>query len=324
MSVRAKEALLDLVLRTLTGCAADSTDRPGLRRSISVNGFRHTARALLLRHWLHSHENERDAVLLCPALEGRFTLAIAAADGGVGREILESGTWEPHVVAFYRNVIRPGMTVVDVGANVGFHTLHAATLVGPQRRVIAVEPDARNAALIRLSLRLAQEPLPVEVIEAALSDRAGELVLTDLGNAANSGARFTHEDLSVLEQLVHGPSPRFERVQALRWDEAHPDVHPDLVKIDVEGFEARVVRGMSRTIERDRPVVVSELAPGNLREIGRVEPAEYLSWFRERDYGLAVIADDGSTQPTSAEAALQTLGGRHHVDVVFTPIGSSS
>ncbi len=318
-AVRAKEALLDAVLRALTGRAADRVDRPGLRRSLAVNGFRHTARALLLRRWLGSHESGPNAVVLCPALGDLFTLAVAADDGGVGQVILESGTWEPHVAAFYRKMLRPGMTVLDVGANVGFHALHAATIVGPSGRVFAVEPDARNAALIRLSLRLSRETLPVEVIEAALSDAGGELVLTDLGNAQNSGARFTHDDRAHLERFVHGPSPRFESVRSLRWDESHPDVHPDLVKIDVEGFENRVVRGMNATIERDRPVVVSELAPGNLKALGGIDAGDYLAWFTGRGYSVALLDDDGRTRPMSAAETLDQLAHRHHVDVVFLP-----
>lgn len=260
------------------------------------------------------------ATILAPARDGLFTVALPASDFGVGWEILEHGTYEPHLVAFYRSHLRPGMRVLDVGANLGFHALHAASLVAPQGRLMAVEPDPVNASLLRLSLTLERRGAAVEVLEAALSDSDGELILSDLGNAPNSGARFTHPDRRTLERYVHGPAPRFDTVRALRWDDHFGSFAMNLVKLDVEGAEPRVLRGMERSIERYRPVIVSELAPSNLASLGGIEPRDYLSWFRAHGYGWSILQDDGTEKPLASERdALAAVGGRHHVELVLRP-----
>ena len=269
-------------------------------------------RAVLLRSWLGG-----DAAVVTAALGGRFTMLVRPDDHGPGAEILATGTWEPHLAALWPKLVRPGAAVVDVGANVGFHALHAAVLAGPSGRVLAVEPDPGNARLLRASCRLLAGAAPVEVIEAALSDTDGELVLSDLGNAGNSGARFTHTDAAALQSLVHGPAPTFERVPALRWDARFGDIPVDLVKIDIEGWEPVAVRGMERCIETFRPAVVSEFAPSNVAGLGGTEPAAYLDWFLSRGYRAWIVDEP--------YGALTPLPGRnwqpetHHADLLFLP-----
>ena len=312
--------LAAIVARVLAGRWPTPVERTLLRDAIRLAGFRRAAQGLVLRGALGSAERAAVTTVLVPALEGLFTVAVSADDTGIGLEVLESGVWEPEVCGFYRRVLKPGMTVADIGANIGFHALHAAVLVGAGGRVIAVEPDRRNAALLRLAVRLNHGLAPITVVEAALADADGELTLSDLGNAANSGARFTHADRAVLEGLVHGPAPHFRTVPAMRWDERFADTRVDFAKLDVEGYEPRVVAGMERMLRRDRPMVLSEYAPANLRQLGGIEPEAYLRWFEERGYRTEILVSAaGETAPaTAAEIAARAAGG-HHAEVVFRP-----
>ena len=303
----------------LVGRRPRAVERGLLRDAVRLTGFRRAAQGLVLRGLLGSAERAAVTTVLAPALEGLFTVAVSADDTGIGLEVLGTGVWEPEVCAFLTRTLKPGMTVADVGANVGFHALHAAVLVGEEGRVIAVEPDRRNAALLRLAVRLNHGLAPVSVVEAALADADGELLLSDLGNAANSGARFTHPDRAVLEALVHGAEPRFRKVPAMRWDSRFGETRLDFVKLDVEGYEPRVVAGMEKALRRDRPVVLSELAPANLRQLGGVEPAAYLGWFEERGYRIEVLLADGGTQPATADEAVARTAGGHHIEVVLRP-----
>ncbi len=320
LGVRARAALLDLISALVTGRSVAPGDRAAVRGSLALDGFRKAARGYLVRRLLHPGSRQDDVTLLVPALDGLFTIAVSSGDLAVGEEILRSGRYEPHIASFYRRHLRPGMTVLDVGANVGFHALHAAALVGPSGRVFAVEPDPRNVALLRVSLSLPGAPAPVEVIEAALSDADGTLVLSDLGNRANSGARFTHEDRRTLERLVHGPDPRFSTARGLRWDGMHLDTRIDLVKIDIEGSEPRAVRGMAQSLERHRPTVLSEFAPSNLRTLGGIDPEAYVAWFLERGYASSVLEEGSGALASAGRAEIAArLGTRHHLDLVFSP-----
>jgi len=312
---------LDLLTRMLVGGGVSPEERPRVLSEIRLSGFRKASRGHLLRRMMRAGLDGGDVRILAPALGGLFTIACSALDGGVGWEILEHGTYEPHVVACYRRRLRHGMTVADIGANIGFHALHAAVLVGERGRVIAVEPDPGNVALFDLSLSVNGPLLPVELIAAAASDAPGELFESDLGNAANSGARFTHRDRAVLERLVHGEAPQFRKVPAIRWDDRFLERKIDFVKLDIEGYEPTALRGMERSLEAHRPVVLSEFAPSNLRDIGGVSSEEYLAWFRDRGYACSVLDEpSGEEIPGDAGVIASRIAGRHHLDLLFTPL----
>jgi FkbM family methyltransferase len=322
LAQRARLALLGGVTRLVTGRGLSEADRERLAGELALHGFRNAARGHLLRRLLGGSDPGA-LTLVVPALDGLFRIAVSAGDLGVGRDLARHGVYEPHVVALYARVLRPGMTVLDVGANVGFHALHAAVRVGPSGRVFAIEPDPGNAALLRHSLAvgaLGGPPLPVTLIEAALSDQEGALVLSDLGNAGNSGARFTHRERSVLERSIHGPRPAFHEVEAVRWDSSHAGVRLDFVKIDVEGHEPLALRGMEEALRAHRPLVLSEIAPSNLSAFGGVEAAAYLAGWRERGYDAALLLEpSGEARPASDAAILAEAARRHHVDVLFSP-----
>jgi FkbM family methyltransferase len=315
----ARRALLGLISRAAVGGTIEPLEDDRLAGELRLSGFRSALRAHLLRRMMGAALRHGDVRMVFPALDGLFTLACSSQDSGVGWEVLNRGTHEPHVVAFYRSFLRPGMVVVDVGANIGFHALHAGKLVQPGGRVVAVEPDPQSAALLAFSLSL-NPGLPVEVIQAGLSDAGGSLFLSDLGNAANSGARFTHRDRGHLEALVHGPQPTFSTATALRWDDRFQMLPLQLLKIDIEGHEPHALRGMEASIARHRPVILTEFAPGNLRQLGGTEPAAYLAWFRERGYRGAVLDEAGGPPLPLSGEALPQMGDRHHVDLVFTPV----
>ncbi len=315
----AKGALLHGLARAVTGRGIEVAERDAVRRDLTQVGFRKACRGLLVRRMAAAAIAGGGMTIVAPALGGKFMIACSGEDFGVGWEVLEHGVYEPHLVSFYERTLRAGMTVLDVGANIGFHALHAARLVGPSGRVLAIEPDPANAALLRTSLAH-NSGMRVELIEVALSDADGEVILTDLGNAANSGARFTHPDRAALEALVHGPDPSFRSVPARRFDDLGTSGEIHLVKIDVEGFEPRVVRGMERMLARCRPMVVSEFAPSNLRTLGGIEPDAYLEWFRSRGYDVRILDDAPEAPVPATRAALaHALRNRHHVDLLFAP-----
>lgn len=321
LGTKTRSAMIDLASRILIGGGVPAAERAWVRSELRLSGFRKTARSYLLRRMARSALAQGDVTILAAALEGSFTIACSATDFGVGWEVLERGTYEPHIVSFYRRFIRPGMVVADIGANIGFHALHAATLVGPSGRVVAVEPDPRSVSLMKLSLSLNSPALPMEIVAAALSDAQEDLIHTDLGNAGNSGARFTHRSRSRLERLVHGVAPVYRTVRAIRWDDHYLDLPVSLVKIDIEGFEPHALRGMERSLMRQRPVILSEFAPSNLESLGETEPRAYLAWMRSRGYGLSVLENEGVIPLRGDNDVMACLRGRHHVDLVLTPEG---
>jgi hypothetical protein len=81
-----------------------------------------------------------------------FELYVQEHDWDIGENLIETKQYEPHVTSFLKEHLQQGMTFVDIGANVGFFTLTAATKVGESGKVIAVECNPRNCELIYMSL----------------------------------------------------------------------------------------------------------------------------------------------------------------------------
>src|SRR5262249_35462499 len=140
--------------------------------------------------------------------------------------------------------VRPGHTVYDLGANVGWFSLLAGRRVGAGGRVVAFEPDLQNAALAERNA--ARNGLAnVTVVPAAVGDRDG-------------WASFRQE-ASIKGRLDEGGGLPVPLVSLDGWIESGRDAPPDVVKIDVEGAELGVLRGMERTLRELSPTLFVEL-----------------------------------------------------------------
>lgn len=190
-----------------------------------------------------------------------------------GQHIVGGGTWEPHIVEAIRSNLVAGDTFVDVGGNVGVMSFQAADAVGPTGKVIAFEPNWRNVAAFRRGLA-ANGFGNVIAFSIALSDHRHMIGLTSASNAKVTG-----------EALATQPG---DVVQAIPADELlEREERVDFVKIDVEGFELPVLRGMRRTLHKHRPKILCEFNPLCLRAQGGIDPALLAEFL----FDLAPIAE---------------------------------
>ena len=166
--------------------------------------------------------------------------------------IVEKRTWEAGYVNYMLNVMRnyaPDQTVlVDIGANVGFYTLAAATT---GVAVHAFEPSLRNALMLQMSLQRNGVQHRVLLSTFALSDRAEPMAL---GTSEQNQGNLQHARLDSRVRIFKKPTPpsRGTHIAAFRLDDvlqAAPQA-PVYLKIDVEGGECAVIRGMRRFLHR--------------------------------------------------------------------------
>lgn len=182
------------------------------------------------------------------------------------REACLTGRYEPQETALLQHFVRPGMTVVDVGANRGYFTLMAGHLVGAGGRVLAVEADPRACRLIRANLER-NGLTHVVLVEGAVAEGDAVLVFGDYDPGVNDGGNCGLAPSTT----IAAAGPRREiRARALYdvLDEAGLE-RVDLVKMDIEGGEARALRGLGRRLARgavDR--ILLELHPNHLRALG--------------------------------------------------------
>jgi FkbM family methyltransferase len=172
----------------------------------------------------------------------------------VARGIMRLGVVEPELSSFMLRHLRPGMTVLDVGAHIGYFSLLAADCVGRGGLVHAFEPTPSTAAILRMNL--AGKP-QASVFEAAVwRDNAG-LTFLDAGE----GASAFNSVFAPRLPGAHAVPARERAVSSVSLDwhcEAHR-IRPDVVKIDAESAEHHVLAGMRRVLQEARPALALEV-----------------------------------------------------------------
>jgi len=193
------------------------------------------------------------------------------------------GEYEPDTEAIIRRYLRPGDVAIDVGANIGIHTMPMSEAVGPQGVVLAVEPlpSVRNRLERNLSLNRAAN---VRVIAQAASDREGSALLyPPRADAANLG----QASLAKLSHLDPGSSIEVPLVTLDALVRAQGLDRVRLIKIDVEGHDREVMTGAIALIDRYHPVLIFEFSPEHTSEIGNDWNDTVGLLVRQRSYRLS-------------------------------------
>lgn len=161
-----------------------------------------------------------------------------------------AGSYERVESQIVRRLLRPGMTFVDVGANVGYYTALAAEAVGPQGRVLAFEPS--EYAFPRLKRMVDANRLTwVTPLECGLAEAPGQIIL--YGGSENDA--FNNHTASMVPS--DNPHRRLVETDTLDRVAARLEIdHVDVMKIDVDGFEIQVLRGAQRLLETSRIAVI--------------------------------------------------------------------
>ena len=155
------------------------------------------------------------------------------------------GTFEPFETRLVASYLRPGMTLVDVGANVGYFTLLGAQRVGPAGRVIAYEPSPY--AYDRLSRAVRENGLAhVTAINAGLSDVPGRLPIYWDKNSVNHTPTMVPHDNPNLQCVDVAVKTLDSEAESLALGQI------DLIKIDVEGYEPHVLEGARQLLAQRR------------------------------------------------------------------------
>ncbi len=231
-----------------------------------------------LRHllWQACAERRLEKPLVFPWYGGlRLNLYLG---NDMSRPTFIGGCIEPNEFAFLEAILQPGMVMIDVGANDGFFTLFAAWKVGPAGRVYAFEPSQREFARLQANLRL-NGLANVEAVPKALAAAAGTAQLRL--------AEYGHEGQNTLGDFAHDVrAAGFQTVELASLDvqaAAAGLTRLDVIKLDAEGAEHKVLSGARATLARFKPLILLELLDGALRHQGS-SAAAVLDLLRELGY----------------------------------------
>lgn len=185
-------------------------------------------------------------------LKSGVSLIVPASLGAITTYVLlEQEEWFEKEVGFLLRWLRPGMTAIDIGANVGVYSLPMARAVGPHGHVFAYEPGSEARRMLEHS-RGVNRADNLHVITAAVSDspREGRLAL-----GASSELNSLGGD---------GPGEIVQITCLDREDQTRGWSNVDVVKIDAEGEEERILDGGKSFFERHSPVVMFEIKAGDV------------------------------------------------------------
>lgn len=191
-------------------------------------------------------------------------------------------SYEPIETGLVRQHLKSGDVFLDVGANIGWFSLLASTIVGPEGHIHAFEPRKPTVNYLLRSIVMNGLESTVTVHDFGLDKVSSEQFLGWVKNTPNPGSSMVtssanHAGLETIPiHLVALDTLNIPRV--------------NFVKIDVEGAEMRALEGGTNTLSRDRPIVLSEIYPDQLQRVSKATPSDYFAWFGDRGY-RAFIAD---------------------------------
>jgi FkbM family methyltransferase len=206
-------------------------------------------------------------------LNSGLRIYVDTQDVGISSHLMTVGDWEPWIRTVLMGFVKPGMRVLDIGANFGFYTLLMARAVGAKGEVFAVEANPHLLRLLRRSIRINGVAQRIRLIEKAAFDRSASLSFSYqeqwLGGgrlaktpSSKAGVVTVDVDAIALDSLIKGPV--------------------DVIKIDIEGGEELAIRGMSQLID-DSP---------SLKIVMEYSKSAYLDprsfWMNFQDKGFKV------------------------------------
>jgi FkbM family methyltransferase len=187
-----------------------------------------------------------EQTMLCRVL-GKYLVYADSQETGITPHLCLDGYWESWITVALARTLRRGWHCLDVGANHGYYTLIMADGVGPEGRVVPVEPTPRLADLLRQTLDVNGFPA-VTVVQEAAADADGKTLQLVVPARRSLNARLSD---------VAGPTDARVQVRSVTIDTLTRDwPRVDLIKIDVEGAEEAVWEGMQRTISRNPDLVL--------------------------------------------------------------------
>ena len=239
-------------------------------------------RALCTAAYLGDHE------ALCRVL-GRYKMYVDTRDIGIASHLMLEGFWEMWVTRAMMQCVRRGSVVADVGANLGYFTMLLADLTGAEGRVLSFEPNARLV------------PLLTKSIEVNGFAPFTDLHAMALGAAPGSAGIEARIDQPGGGHMVEADADH-DAVRVGRFDAIPGALEVEFIKMDVEGFEPEVWKGMTGILTRDNGLpltIFMEFTVGRL-----ADPAGFLDEILGYGFSLEIISFDDGVVPITREALL--------------------
>jgi FkbM family methyltransferase len=250
--------------------------------------------------WIHSffYRRLQPTGIVLTDVQGS-KMYVDSRDVGVTPFLLEWGFYEKYETELFKRLVKKGMVVVDIGANIGYYTLLAAHLVGYEGKVFAFEPDPYNYNLLCKNIEVNGYRNVISIRKAVFS-KSGEMKL--FLDKINLGGH------SLSEANVDKSASITVEVTSLDEYFKNTDYKIDVIKMDIQGSEMDVLKGMTNTIkENDNLKIITEFWPMGLRNSGS-SPKDFLN--RLIEFGFAIYQIGQYVEPINVNYLLKMCGDK--------------
>jgi len=189
--------------------------------------------------------------------------------------------WEPYTSELFKAALKPGLTVLDLGAHYGYFSLLAAQCVGPDGKVYAFEPSKANFQILKKNMELNKFSNVIPV-NRAVSDTNVSMPF------------FYNQETGVTGSLfpLHKPKESTVPVECVTIDHFLPGRTIDVIKMDIEGSEPNALKGMAKTLSISKDIVLFvEINPACLSQAG-VKPLDFLSQLNDAGFDCQIIDEE--------------------------------
>ena len=235
---------------------------------------------------------------------------VETRDISLAPHILIDGYWEQWITNVFRQSIQPGMQVLDIGANIGWYSVLAADLIGPNGRLTSFEANPAMAEIAYRNLMVNGFATRASVEQKAVYSESKQLEFQIYEHHMGSSSLFASKDSAA---SFHDTLMSLQ-VQAVSLDEFLPaGSQIDFIKIDAEGAEPYILKGAARLLSENRHVqIMMEFAPSIITvSYGSIE--HFLDQIAALGFSVWRIAHDS----TLIKSSLEDLSNVAHCDVIL-------
>lgn len=184
-------------------------------------------------------------------------------DKGISKDLAMDGIREPESTEEIKRIVKPGSTVVEVGANIGYYALMESLLAGKTGRIYALEPSPSNFNTLKKNIKL-NSIANITLFQLAIGDKKG-IVKMNISPHSNLNSLVAQKNRRILKTINVNVTTLDIFLKNKKY--------PDFIRMDVEGYEYNIIKGMKNTLKSKKPLkLFIELHPHVMKK----EQTEYV------------------------------------------------
>lgn len=224
-------------------------------------------------------------------------------DKGISKQLILNGTREELQTELVKRILKPGMKVLDIGANIGYYALIEAQAIGKTGKIYAIEPALENIKMLQKNIELNNLKTKIDLHHLAVSNKVGKAKLYISSKSNLNTLIKPSKNTNKLLLLDKGVAD----INTVTVDSFIKNNKLDFIRMDVEGFEVEIFKGMKNTLKRNKVMILFEAHPF-LYKNPKKTVKKYLVEMNKLGYNVTMIVDRyGFIKPKSLEHSIKII-----------------